>query len=111
MKTGRSTRKFNRPQSASNNNGNLSSLSTEQVFSKMKNHRKQRRMSMIPPKKIAPKVDDAQILEVLDYKSDHLISREKKKGTARRNSLDSEKFNSPAVHEKAITNKTLAQVR
>ena len=51
------------------------------------------------------------MLNALDFKSDHVIHRGKQKGLSSQDSPNGAKFNSHAVHEKAIKNKTLAQVR
>ena len=112
----RTRRKSSRPKSASN--GNMYSLSTEQLFAKMKNHRAQRRKSVIPSapsKKSTPKrMDERAMRAALDYSytAEQVIIREKSNNTAvSTDTIDSQNFNAPEMHEKAVKNRMLAKVR
>ena len=107
-------RKSVRPRSA--NNGNMSALSTDQVFDKMKSRRTLRRKSMIPTetpiKKSTSKFTEGQMRTALDYNSykTEPVDVVNNSVSVSAEAVDAQNFNAPEVHEKAMKNRLLARV-
>lgn len=101
-----------RPTSASD--GNKSSLSTEQIFAKMKNHRILRKKSVIAtgtPAKKSPRKIEGQMLSALDYKAEPALRLGSNTVAVSNDAVDTQNFDSAEVHKKAMENRMLAKVR